>query len=270
MAERTVQIVSRWDSSRVLFTYEVPEGVESGMEMRHALEAATASGAYLRGANLRGANLSDANLRGANLGGADLSGANLGGADLSGANLRGADLSGANLGDANLGGANLGDANLGGANLSGANLRGANLRGANLSDANLSGANLSGANLSDANLSGAYLSDANLSAVKADVFDILLRAPKEVAALRAALIAGKVDGSVYEGECACLVGTIANARGANYQELGAGITPDSGRPAESFFFAIKRGDTPETNSASKLAVEWIDEFTALLQAAVEA
>jgi uncharacterized protein YjbI with pentapeptide repeats len=160
------QIKSRWDAS-VLFECEVPDGLDSGLALRHALEKAVEAAAYLGGANLSGANLSGANLSGANLSGAYLGGANLGGAYLGGANLGGANLGGANLGGANLGDANLRDANLSGANLSGANLGGANLRDANLRDANLSGANLSGAylggaNLGGANLGGAYLSDANL------------------------------------------------------------------------------------------------------------
>jgi uncharacterized protein YjbI with pentapeptide repeats len=116
----------------VLFTADVPEGTESGLITRVALEQAVAS---------------DANLRGADLSGADLSDANLSGANLRGANLRGANLRGAYLGDANL---------------SGANLRGANLRGAYLGDANLSGANLRGANLRGAYLGGAYLGGAYL------------------------------------------------------------------------------------------------------------
>ena len=102
---RIQRIVSRCDSSKVLFECEVPEGMESGSWMRHALEKANLSGAYLSSANL-----SDA--------------------DLSGADLSGADLRGANLRDAYLSDANLSDADLRGANLSGANLRGANLRGA--------------------------------------------------------------------------------------------------------------------------------------------
>ena len=117
---RIQRIVSRCDSSKVLFECEVPEGMESGSWMRHALEKANLSGAYLSSANL-----SDADLSGADLSGADLRGANLRDAYLSDANLSDADLSGADLSDANLS-----DADLRGANLSGANLRGANLRGA--------------------------------------------------------------------------------------------------------------------------------------------
>jgi hypothetical protein len=257
------QIKHRY-SGTVLFECEVPEQ-QSGMAARYALEQATTARANLGDANLRGANLGGANLRGANLGGADLRGANLGGAD-----LRDADLRGANLGGANLRGANLGDANLRGANLRGANLGDANLRGANLGDADLGDANLRGADLGDADLGDANLGGADLGIFKTDFFDILLRATREVPALRAALVAGKVDGSTYSGECACLVGTIANARGSKYQELGNGIKPNSSRPAEQWFMSIKRGDTPETNQISAITVEWVDEFTGLLAVAVAA
>ena len=109
----------------VLFSCDIPDGMESGMIARHALEEAIAQDANLEDANLLGANLEDANLLGANLEGANLRGANLEDANLEGANLRGANLEGANLEDANLEGANLRGANLWGANLRGANLRGA-------------------------------------------------------------------------------------------------------------------------------------------------
>ena len=151
--------------------------------------------------------------------------------------------------------ADLSDADLSDADLRGADLRGANLRGADLSDADLHGANLS---------------DADLSPVKADYFDVLLRAPHEIAGLRAALVAGRVDGSTYEGECACLVGTIAHVRGGQYDALGNGIKPDSGRPIERFFMGIRKGDTPESNQCSALAVEWLDEFAGLLANAAPA
>jgi hypothetical protein len=162
----TQKIVSRWNSDKVLFECELPEGIDNSLKMRHAVEKATESRANLSGANLSGAKLSGANLSDANLSDANLSDANLSRAYLSDANLSGANLSDAYLSDANLSDANLSDANLSDANLSDANLSDANLSGANLSDANLSGANLSDANLSDANLSGAYLSGAYLSLAK--------------------------------------------------------------------------------------------------------
>ncbi|MGR8034450.1 pentapeptide repeat-containing protein [Acinetobacter baumannii] len=126
------EIKNRW-TEEVLFTCDVPEGMESGVIARHALESAIADGANLYGADLR-----DANLRGADLRGADLRGANLYGADLRGADLFGADLRGANLYGADLRGADLF-----GADLRGADLRGADLRGADLRDADLRGAKAS-------------------------------------------------------------------------------------------------------------------------------
>ena len=122
----TINIVSRWCSTSILFSFEATDEQQaSGIAMRCALEAA----------NLSDANLSDAYLSGANLRGANLRGAYLSDANLSGANLSDANLSGANLRDANLSGANLSDAYLSGANLSDANLIDANLRDANLRDA---------------------------------------------------------------------------------------------------------------------------------------
>ena len=73
------EIKNRW-TGEVLFTCEIPEGMESGMIARHVAEAAIAADADLRSADLYGANLRDADLRGANLLGANLRGANLRGA----------------------------------------------------------------------------------------------------------------------------------------------------------------------------------------------
>ncbi|WP_181146473.1 pentapeptide repeat-containing protein [Burkholderia multivorans] len=267
-----IEILNRW-TLKVIFECEADSmkaAVELACKQGVSLRGANLSGADLRGADLRGANLSGANLRdadlrgadlrGANLSGANLSGANLRGADLRGANLRGANLSGADLRGANLRGANLSGANLSGANLSGANLRGADLRGANLSDANLSDADLRGADLRGANLSDADLRGADLLPIKADFIEVISQAPREVPALIDALKAGRVDGSTYSGECACLVGTIANARGIDVDSAELGIPKDSSRPVERFFMAIRKGDTPETNAASKLALEWAETW----------
>ena len=70
--------IKRIDGS-VLFECDMPDGVISGLEMRHAIEKAARDGANLRGAYLRGANLDGANLDGANLDGAYLRGAYLDG-----------------------------------------------------------------------------------------------------------------------------------------------------------------------------------------------
>src|SRR5450830_664832 len=250
-----IEIRNRW-SGAVIFTHEA-----EGATMRDAVLAARNSGANLSDADLRGADLIDADLRGADLRGADLRGANLRGADLRGANLRGADLRGANLRGADLSGANLRSADL-----IDADLRGADLRGANLSGADLSGADLSGANLSGANLSGADLSGANLLPIRDDIWAVLSSAPAEVPALIDALKTGRVDGSTYEGDCSCLVGTIARTRGVSISTLES-LKPNSSRPAELFFMGIRTGDTPETSQFSKLALEWSEEWLARMRAA---
>ena len=201
--------------------------------------------------------------------GADLSDANLSGANLSGANLSDADLSDANLRRANLSGADLIGANLSGANLSGADLRRANLSGADLSGADLIGANLSGADLSGANLSGADLSDANLSAIKNDIWEIILRTTTEISGLKKSILNGKINGSVYEGECACLVGTIAKVKGCSHHAI-PGLTPNSSRPAEIWFLQFKEGQTPENYSPLKLTLDWIEEFEIVFEAAKNA
>jgi Pentapeptide repeats (8 copies) len=103
----TINIVSRWDSSKILFSAEVDAGISENLRLRAALVIAVGRDAYLGDANLGGANLRGANLRGAYLGGANLRGAYLGGA-----NLRGANLGDAYLGGAYLGGANLRDAEI--------------------------------------------------------------------------------------------------------------------------------------------------------------
>jgi hypothetical protein len=183
---------------------------------------------------------------------------------------RGADLRDANLRDANLRGANLVGANLWGANLGGANLRGANLRGANLGGANLGDADLRGADLRDANLWGANLGGANpaqIAEARADFFVVLDASPNEVPALLEALRSGKVDGSTYQGECSCLVGTIATARGCAYDEI-PGIEPDSERPIERWFSHILPRHIPAINSHALHAELWITQWQ--LERATEA
>jgi uncharacterized protein YjbI with pentapeptide repeats len=288
MSNMMIEIKSRWTGA-VLYS---GEALSLGELLINAVkDLANLRGANLRGANLRGANLTEADLRGADLTGADLTEADLRGADLTGADLRGANLRGANLTKADLTGADLTGADLRGANLRGANLTkadltgadlrgaslteadlteadltGANLRGASLTEADLTEADLTGANLRGANLRGANLRGADLRVCRDDFWAVLCSAPREAFALRQALIDGKVDGSTYSGECACLVGTLAKARHCSYDAI-PGLRPDGGGPAERFFLAIRKGDTPETNQASKLALEWTDEWIANMRSA---
>ena len=139
----------------------------------------------------------------------------------------------------------------------------ANLRGADLRYADLRGADLSSANLRGADLRYADLSDADLRSVKADFWAILTTARKEIPGLITAMREGRIDGSTYSGECACLVGTIANVRHVSADTL----EQDSSRPAEQWFLMINKGDKPGDDSgggfALQKALEWAEEYCAL-------
>ena len=147
--------------------------------------------------------------------------------------------------------ANLSDADLSGANLSGAILSGAILSGAKLTRTNLSGADLTRTNLSDAILSGA----------KEDFLREVLKMPGELEFLRDAIRNGKINGSVYDGECACLAGTLSKATGKSWSifKNDSPIEIDASSPRERFFLGIAEGDTPETNPISAIALEWTNK-----------
>ena len=153
-------------------------------------------------------------------------------------------------------GLNLKGANLEGSDLRGADLAYADLERSNLVGVNLQNANLTGANLRYANLEGLDLEDVNLEPIKKDMFEVLSRAIPEIPMLKKAIIDGRINGSTYTGECACLCGTIE--KGGRFN--GACDMRDSERPIERFFLGIGVGDTPETSQFSKLALEWIEEF----------
>ena len=119
------------------------------------------------------------------------------------------------------------------------------------------------ANLRGADLRYADLSDADLRSVKADFWAILTTARKEIPGLITAMREGRIDGSTYSGECACLVGTIANVRHVSADTL----EQDSRRPAEQWFLMINKGDKPGDDSgggfALQKALEWAEEYCAL-------
>lgn len=177
-----------------------------------------------------------------------------------GYNLSGTHLSGVDLSGAYLFYSDFSDCNFSGADLRNCNLRGAYLRGAYFKGCNFTGADLTGANLVGCNLSGTKgLTDEQLRPVIADLWMVLSMAREEVPALIDALRAGRVDGKVYEGECACLVGTLKNA--------GASELPYTiNSPAELWFATIRKGDKPGDDSpggaASARALEWTLDYCA--------
>jgi hypothetical protein len=146
------------------------------------------------------------------------------------------------------------------ADLEEANLFEIDLEGYNLSRANFSRANLKGARLYGTGLYKVILTGTELDPIRDDLWAVLSCAPSEVDFLRKALVEGRINGSSYKGACACLIGTIAKACGKKHTELDD-LKPDPDRPAERFFLNIERGDTPETSQFSKLALQWVDEWS---------
>jgi hypothetical protein len=142
-----------------------------------------------------------------------------------------------------------------GAKLMGADLSGADLTGADMTGADLTGAKLTSANLMGADLRGADLRDADLRAFKADMWMTLAENRAEIPALISAMRAGEINGYIYSGRCACLVGTIANARGVDVNT----IPHDSDKP----------GDATGGGYAVGKALEWALEFCALFGIEIE-
>jgi|GEM_PF-3569699 len=125
----------------------------------------------------------------------------------------------------------------------------------------------SDADLRDAVLHGADLHGADLKTIKADLWDVLLKAIPEIPNLKKSLVEGKVDGSTYDGECSCLCGTLEKSDNKKLSKI-IFDQRDSSRPIERLFFGIKKGDTPETNPVSKIVMEWICEFEGYINAGV--
>ena len=131
-----------------------------------------------------------------------------------------------------------------------ADLSGADLYGVDLSRADLSGADLSGANLRYADLSGA-----NLAPIRKAIWSVLDSYPNEVSGLRQKIIAGEIDGTMYEGNCACLRGTIAKLRGCSFEDL----EPNPHSLEEQWFLAIQPGMAVD-HPVVAITLSWIDEW----------
>ena len=142
------------------------------------------------------------------------------------------------------------------------NLENADLRNCDFRNAYLKNCDLKNADFRNCDFRNANLESADLTDFKEDFFEILSKAPNEIGGLKKALINGNINGSTYEGDCCCLVGTIANVRGCDYANL-EGIIPNDSRPAERWFFGIKVGDTPKNSKIAKITLDWINEYETL-------
>ena len=119
------------------------------------------------------------------------------------------------------------------------------------------------ADLRDANLRGANLWQLPADFIRQcsrDILFILHCLPKEVKFLKNKLIGGEVDGSQYEGTCACLIGTLANGDGGMEKVCQTIPFYDKGTHnfGETFFLNIKKGDTPENNQFSAHVLKLIE------------
>jgi hypothetical protein len=156
-----------------------------------------------------------------------------------------------------------------GADLRGAYLTGADLRGADLTGADLTGADLTGADLTGADLTGADLRGFNektlpedyINQCSRDMLFVMEHLKDELPYLREKLVKGEVDGSQYEGECACLIGSLGKGKSKCVDRVVKAIPfykKGLQNMGERWFLNIKKGDTAENNFFVKHAIALID------------
>jgi len=133
---------------------------------------------------------------------------------------------------------------------------GGRVSGGRVSGGWVSGGEVSGGEVKEGEIIG--LDPEEEKAIKNDLYEILAQNRAEVPGLLEKLREGKIEGSVYQGSCACLVGTIANIKQCDYRTIG----PNVDRPAEQWFLGISEGDTPENSAIAKHTEKWILEFLA--------
>jgi hypothetical protein len=105
-----------------------------------------------------------------------------------------------------------------------------------------------------------YLSSNNLgslvyTAVRVAVQGRVREYVAEIPALLEAMRRGRIDGTTYNGECRCLVGTIAAARRVDPKEIGT-------RPwllEERWFLQFRPGMTPGNSWAMRVTYQWIED-----------
>ena len=153
-------------------------------------------------------------------------------------------------------------------------LQDAVLQDAVLRGAVLQGADLQGADLRDADLRGITLEKLPrdfINQCSRDILFILQSLKAEVPFLKEKLLKGEIDGSQYEGDCACLIGTLANANGGGVGTLAdanGGIDKvcaaipfyekGTHNMGEKWFLNIKKGDTPENNEFAAHVLKLIE------------
>ncbi len=210
--------------------------------IRSLVENAVSDGVNLESAVLRDEDLSSLNLKNARLNFADLKGADLSNTDFRYSNLRGTYFEKSKLTGTDFEFAILQDADLRGTNLEGADLRGTNLEGADLRGT--------------INIPQRWINFCSR-----DMLYVFSRLTWELAGLKEALQAGRIDGTCYYGKCACLIGTLSNLNGT-IEEVCTNIAYyDEGlhNYCEQWFYQIRMGDKPKDNPFAKHAVKLINQ-----------
>jgi hypothetical protein len=86
---------------------------------------------------------------------------------------------------------------------------------------------------------------------------VLFYTGPEIPSLIEKLKDGQVDGTQYEGDCTCLIGSLGNDQAVKkIPDYSKGLH----NPCEQLFWQIKKGDTPESSKFSKLALEICEEI----------
>jgi hypothetical protein len=256
-----INVIKNRFSGHVIARIEAPDrnaavvkAIQEGVDLSCAdLRWLSLKEQNIRGAKLRKANLENVEFRAVDMRGADVEGAKFDGADLRETDMREIKAGNASFHRVDLRNAKIDDAYFGNVDLTDAYLRETSAR-----NTNFRGAKVGRANVLNADFSGANLGDANMNGIKRDLWRVLSQAPNEINGLRQALLEGRIDGDAYRGECASLIGTIANVRGCDLNEVG--ISPSPNRPAELWFLAIEPGDTPSSSPIAEMTLRWIDEF----------
>ena len=109
----------------------------------------------------------------------------------------------------------------------------------------------------------ANLARANLETIRQEFTAILDAARDEVPGLYDALKRGRINGSLYEGECCCLKGTIANLRECvsyDRQRISGVLSKDPASAPERWFLPIRPGDTEESSQVVCITCHWIREW----------
>ena len=94
-----------------------------------------------------------------------------------------------------------------------------------------------------------------------DMLFIFQQLKDELPAFKEKLLAGKVNGSQYEGDCACLLGTFAKVKKEKVDKVCKVIPfyeKGTHNMGEAWFLNIKEGDTPKSNGFANHVLKLIE------------